>query len=158
MRWTCDLNYQFVLIFKTPEAVICFEDGEMWFMPIDQSFFPSTEGLTTYIDETPHFTRKQLAVLGSNDDEEPEFEEKTDEQFQETESKGSLLETKFSIDKIFHAQCLENYPNHFAAFIKLSKSTSSSEQEKSSDLGNLLFRKIEISITAKTLIITNIHS
>ena len=107
-------------------------------MPIDQSFFPSTEGLTTYIDETPHFTRKQLAVLGSTDDEEPEFEERVDEQFQEIESKASCVETKFSIEKIFHAQCLENYPNHFAAFIKLSKSTSSGEHEKLSDLGNLL--------------------
>ena len=76
----------------------------MWFMPIDQSFFPSTEGLTTYIDETPHFTKKQLAILGSNDDEEPEFEERTDEQFREVESKGSFIETKFSIEKIFHAQ------------------------------------------------------
>ena len=116
-------------------------------MPIDQSFFPSTEGLTTYIDETPHFTRKQLAILGSTDDEEPEFEEKTDEQFQETESKASFIEAKFSIEKIFHAQCLENYPNHFAAFIKLSKSTSSSDKEKSSDLGNLLFGQIEICIS-----------
>ena len=113
----------------------------MWFMPIDQSFFPSTEGLTTYIDETPHFTRKQLAVLGSTEDEEPSFEDRTDEQLQEIESKGSFIKTKFSIEKIFHAQCLENYPNHFAAFIKLSKSTSSSEKEKSSEIGNLLFEK-----------------
>ena len=104
-------------------------------MPIDQSFFPSTEGLTTYIDDTPHFTRKQLAVLVSTNDEETDFQDDNSEQLKEKESKEDSKETKYHIEKIFHAQCLENYPNHFAAFIRLSKTSFSSEVEKSSDTG-----------------------
>ena len=105
-------------------------------MPIDQSFFPNTEGLTTYIDETPHYKRKQLAVLGSSNDEEPNFEDTNGDQFQEMETKDASKERKYSIEKIFHAQCLENYPNHFVAFIRLSKSTPIVQEEKSSNTGN----------------------
>ena len=100
-------------------------------MQIDQSFFPNTEGLTTYIDETPHFKRKQLAVLGSPNDEEPKFEDIDGDQFQEMETNDASMEQKFSIEKIFHAQCLDNYPNHFVAFIRLSQLTRSVENEKS---------------------------
>ena len=100
-------------------------------MQIDQSFFPNTDGLTTYIDETPHFNRKQLEVLGSPNDEGPKFEDIDGDQFQETETNDASMEQKFSIEKIFHAQCLENYPNHFVAFIRLSQLTRSMENEKS---------------------------
>ena len=34
------------------------------------------------------------------------------------------------IEKIYHAQCLEKYPNHFAAFVKLSATSECSNDGK----------------------------
>ena len=91
-------------------------------MPIDSSFFPSTEGLTTYVDDQPRFTRKQLVVQGPTrkDEEQVGEEEISTEDAMQTDLKFSTKDKRFRIEKIYHAQCLEKYPNHFSAFVRLS--------------------------------------
>lgn len=91
-------------------------------MPIDQSFFPSIGCLTTYVDDSPRFTRKQLVVLGpsSNDLQALNTEDDDTVDLKQQDPELSIKDKKFQIEKIYHAQCLENYPNQFAAFVKLS--------------------------------------
>ena len=112
----------------------------MWYMLIDHSFFPSTDVLTTYVDDCPKFTKKQLVVLGSSNGEEFDFmDNENEKEVTSHDSKVGLQEEKLNIEKIYHAQCLENYPNHFAAFVKLSKNASfPSESDQMID-GIILF-------------------
>ena len=126
-------NMEPSFLLQIPEAVITFEDGEMWYLGIDQSFFPSTEGLTTYVDESPHYIKKQIKVQGPANDDCFVFEEDLDcELNAKSDEISADPETiEYGIKKIYHAQCLENHPKHFAAFVQLSSNPKSSVSEKS---------------------------
>ena len=101
-------------------------------MPIDQSFFPSTDALTTYVDDAPKFTRKQLLVprVCPNYEEELDNTDDNTEESKKLDSKTSIKDKNFHIEKIYHAQCLENYPNHFSAFVKLSIVNTSTKSDQ----------------------------
>ena len=126
-------NMEPSFLLQIPEAVITFEDGEMWYLGIDQSFFPSTEGLTTYVDESPHYIKKQIKVQGPANDDCFVFEEDLDFELNAKSDEVSAdPETiEYGIKTIYHAQCLENHPKHFAAFVQLSSNPKSSVSEKS---------------------------
>ena len=91
-------------------------------MPIDNSFFPNTDALTTYLDDVPRFKRKQLVIPEGCSNEKEELISKDDntEELKQKDSKFRKKDKKFHIEKIYHAQCLEKYPKHFTAFVKLS--------------------------------------
>ena len=107
-------------------------------MPIDQAFLPPTEGLATYVDESPNFTRKQLIVRGYIHDKNFYLDGDGEDELKLGNTKDGLHEKQLHITKLYHAQCLEKYPNHFVAFVKLSN-VQSSPDAKNLHNGNTLF-------------------
>ena len=103
-----------------PEAVVIFEDGEIWYIPIDHTFFPKMDALQTYVDESPNLKKKQLNINNHDADEKAvTHADDDDDEGLKSKDPNSTLED-FNINKIYHAQCLEYYPKHFVAFVRLS--------------------------------------
>ena len=86
----------------------------MWYMPVDQDFFPTTDSLTTFVDESPQFRKRRLVVHDYN------WKDQSRRSSYEQKIRQNQQLTALPIEKIYHAQCLEKYPNHFATFVKLS--------------------------------------
>ena len=102
----------------------------MWYMKIDESFFPTAEKLATFVDASPHFERKNLIVRGNINDQGTESRD-YDQSLKLGEDRVTTSQLEpLHIEKIYHAQCLEKYPDHFAAFVKLSCAFESSSEGK----------------------------